>query len=133
MTAVFDPQSNNDMTTHSNGSNSSMSATSTLTSSDGHSSTGIRRDTESGHRVGHLLGLLGYTQVKQGQVRMRVDKLYQSVATFLAWKHFNERDGKVLPWLPQALEKCDFHWTYQARDTMLNPKKAVIVLKWGIE
>lgn len=91
-----------------------------------HRVTGIDNNTNSTQRRGHLLGLLGYTQIKQGETRvLRVDKLYQSAATFLAWKHFEERDGSVLPQLPRLLAGCDFHWTYQARDTALEPMQAV--------
>jgi len=75
-------------------------------------------------RQGHLLSLIGQSVVipEMG----RIPLVHASYASFLAWKHLEERRGDILPDLPHLLSQCpELHWTYEARDTMFSPPLAV--------
>lgn len=78
-------------------------------------------------RAAHLLGIMYYTTLEDlsgnGTLTRLIDKktFYDSVASFLAWKQFNERRGDILPHLPNLIGDCDFRWTYEFRDSQSSP------------
>lgn len=78
-------------------------------------------------RVGRLVALQGLSREKAADGSRKIDKtfLYNSAAAFLAAKHFNERRGLLLPWLPRATEGCDFYFAYEFRDTHMSGYEAV--------
>jgi len=71
-------------------------------------------------RHGHLLGLFGISELEELTDRWVLTnrRLYYDVAAWLAVKNLNERQSDIIPSLPSLLgDDCDFHWTYEARDT----------------
>ena len=77
-------------------------------------------------RWGHLLGLQGLTtrsveELEDGETKtirtIHTSLIFNDVAVFLGYKHFNERRGDIIPHLPALLKDCDFYFTYESRDT----------------
>ena len=55
-----------------------------------------------------------------------VSDIYVVAAQYLAWKHIQDRDGSVLPELPEWMEGCeDFDWTFEQRETYYDPVPAI--------
>jgi Receptor family ligand binding region/7 transmembrane sweet-taste receptor of 3 GCPR len=72
-------------------------------------------------RLGRLVGLYYMSDSRV----IDTDRFYNTAAAFLAYKHFNERRGDVLPALPGLLDQCDFYWTFDFRDTQGSGLEAV--------
>ncbi|CAB9505757.1 Gamma-aminobutyric acid (GABA) B receptor [Seminavis robusta] len=93
------------------------------------SATRIRYNQDGTRRQGKLLTLQGVTNRNvDGQVEIDHGYLYVHVASFLAWKHAQERNGVILPSLPQVLGDCDFDWSLESRDTQFSPVHGVRAL-----
>ncbi|CAB9502613.1 acid type B receptor subunit 2 [Seminavis robusta] len=73
---------------------------------------------QDGQRLGHVVAIqyLTYT-TDEGERVIDETFLYNAIAAFLGYKHFNERRGDILPQLPQVLGECDFYWTFEFRDS----------------
>ena len=85
---------------------------------------------EAPRRQGRLLSLHGAsnkTSDPSGIVQMDA-LVYINVAVFLAWKHVQERNGTVIPSLPERLQGCNFDWTMESRDTQFSAAKGVRAL-----
>jgi Receptor family ligand binding region/7 transmembrane sweet-taste receptor of 3 GCPR len=91
-----------------------------------------------GTRQGHVRFINGFSVTKEETTSTNPEPareplwilLQSSLAAFLALKHFNERDGYVLPDLPKLLNEgeenaCDFHMTVKIHDTQFSPMRAV--------
>ena len=88
-------------------------------------SSNIRQVAEA-RRSGHLLSLNGFTgEGDNGQPVVDPVFLGFTLSTYLAWKDFEERRGGILPNLPGLIGDCDFHMSYEARDTQFSPIAAV--------
>ncbi|CAB9504500.1 Gamma-aminobutyric acid (GABA) B receptor [Seminavis robusta] len=91
----------------------------------------IRYSEDGATREGHLVafGEFTFLDVANGTVTRvlehNIASMSVNVAAFLAWKHFRERSGAVVPSLPGQLEGCDFDWTWESRDTQTSPKQAI--------
>ena len=77
-------------------------------------------------RQGRLLSVHDFTRrnTDTGQVELDANWFYVHAVSFVAWKHIQERSGAVLPSLQKRLEKCDFDWTLDSRDTQFSPLQA---------
>ncbi|CAB9516221.1 Gamma-aminobutyric acid (GABA) B receptor [Seminavis robusta] len=88
-------------------------------------------------RFGHLLGLhtLSTTEVINGEVERSIINVFYTgtAAAFLAWKHFEERRGDILPNLPSLLDGCDFHMSYQLHDNRWSGLEAATNLLGALE
>lgn len=76
-------------------------------------------------REGHLMAVLPLTRNKNEGRVLDDFWLYNQVSAFLAVKHISQRNGTVLPELPDRLKGCDFQWTYQHHDTQFSPLQSV--------
>lgn len=93
-------------------------------------------------RAARLVGVMWYTSTREviasngttTKVRaINHRALWDSVAGFLAYKHFNERRGDVLPHLPELVGDCNFHWSFEFRDSKASGFHAVSQLARAID
>lgn len=81
---------------------------------------------QDGRRQGHLLNIMGFTKVDPETQEAAINDqfLYFQVASFLGWKHVQERSGVVVPSLAERLKGCDLDITIENRDTQMNVMQA---------
>lgn len=77
----------------------------------------------------HILSLLPLSSTatdEHGQEIRTISsyRVYLEAASYLAMKHFNDRDPTVLPGLPDLLQDCDVQLTVDLRDTQFSPIEA---------
>jgi len=74
------------------------------------------------HRECHLASILPSSEVTGNNIRRPIDfRVYYEAAGFLALKHFNERNPRVLPHLPERLKDCNIQLSMEMRDTRFSP------------
>ena len=74
------------------------------------------------HRQCHLASILPLSEEAADNTRRPIDfRVYYEAAGYLALKHFNERDPRVLPHLPERIKDCDIHLSIELRDTRFSP------------
>ena len=74
------------------------------------------------HRECHLASILPYSEEADNGSRQPIDfRVYYEAAGYLAMKHFNERDPRVLPHLPERLKDCNVQLSMEMRDTRFSP------------
>lgn len=87
----------------------------------------VDRDGER-RRQARLLSLQGASNRLYDGVGGIDQYMYINVAIFLAWKHVQERNGLIIPSLPEVLQGCDLDWTLESRDTQFSPVQGVKAL-----
>lgn len=76
------------------------------------------------HRVAFVPVILSVSVEVDGKMTPEPFEIYAQIGAFFAFKHFNERNGVILPWLPRKLERCDLFLETAFRDSSFNPLKA---------
>lgn len=96
------------------------------------------RQVSPDRREGHLLSLMMITNPPEGGEEYgQVHPVFVefTIAAYMAWQDFEHRRGDILPHLPELLSDCDFHWSFEARDTVMSPSHAVneLLQSWDVE
>lgn len=74
------------------------------------------------HRQCHLASILPSSEAAENNTRIPIDfRVYYEAAGYLAMQHFNERNPRVLPDLPERLKGCDIQLSMEMRDTRFSP------------
>ncbi|KAI2506457.1 phosphatidylinositol phospholipase C [Fragilaria crotonensis] len=76
------------------------------------------------HRVAFVPVIVSVSVEVDGKMTPEPFEIYAQIGAFFAFKHFNERNGAILPWLPTTLERCDLFLETAFRDSSFNPLKA---------
>jgi hypothetical protein len=85
----------------------------------------------SSTRQVHLVTLLPLSSIEiddfGNETRSPIDfRVYLEAAGYLALKHFNERNPRVLKQLPELLSDCNIQMTVELRDTHFTSRNAVL-------
>ncbi|CAB9519885.1 Gamma-aminobutyric acid (GABA) B receptor [Seminavis robusta] len=102
-----------------------MAPSNNVTVSQESGTSNIRYSKDGSRRQGRLLSLMGASN-RISEESTGIDTyMYLNIATFLAFKHVQQRNGTVISSLPDRLAGCDFDWTFQTRDTQFSGRKGV--------
>jgi hypothetical protein len=76
----------------------------------------------STHRQCHLASILPTTEEEADGTRSLIDfRVYYEFGGYLAKKHFNERNPRVLSHLPERLKDCNIQLSMEMRDSRFSP------------
>jgi hypothetical protein len=74
------------------------------------------------HRHCHLASILPSSELNKMNVRTPNGfRVYYEAAGYLAMRHFNERNPRVLPHLPQTLADCNIQLSMEMHDSRFSP------------
>jgi ABC-type branched-subunit amino acid transport system substrate-binding protein len=77
-------------------------------------------------RLAHILSIMPSSQIiaSSGERIPADDYIYMEAAGFLAMQHFNEREGRLLPHLPERLGDCNLYLTMEMKDSTFSAIQA---------